>query len=154
MIFISHWMATRRAQHVKIGMYESSVRKGVHRISTFSFLFCLCGWGYGHHKVRNKSLSSLENERGHHDIPDTLKRTKLLCVGQTFSIIFYFRECLLRWRCEDTIVRTTRRCAGSSRRGCTRTGGLRIGGNQPLKTSNWVTSNIIVLKEDNDWGCS
>ena len=65
-------------------------------------------------------------------------------VWQTFSIIFYFRECLLTWRCEDTTVRTTPRCAGSSRRGCTRTGGRRIGGNKPLKISHWVTSNIFL----------
>ena len=136
-------MTTRRAHHVvKIGKNESSLSKDVHRISTFTFFFCLCDLGYGYHEIRNKSLSSSENEWGHHDLSDTLKRTKLLCVWQTFSIIFYFRECLLRWRCEDTTVRTTPRCAGSSRRGCTRTGCRRIGGIQPLKTSHWVTSYI------------
>ena len=38
MIFISHWMTTRRAQYVKIGKNESSLRKGCQNFY-FHFLF-------------------------------------------------------------------------------------------------------------------
>ena len=112
--------------------------------STFTFFFSLCVWGcmnimkYGTKASPLQKMSEVIMIIPIH----WRKKNTLLCVGKTISIIFYFRECLLTWRCEDTNVRTTPRCAGSSRRGCTRTGGRRIGGNQTLKTSQFVTSSF------------